>query len=101
MVILYGTYSNGGDDMKERRIPLTDEQFERLEEDHLSLDAVSCLLGQAIVEAAEERGKRTAEFWKSVHRIAGDQSNKRRLSVDWVNRCIVESIPEEDVSKEK
>jgi hypothetical protein len=72
----------------ERYIPLTDEQHERLWIDRNSAEMVDVMVGNIILQLADEGAKRKYAFWKSVDALA-DRRPGEKCSVDWVNRCII------------
>ena len=74
-------------EMKERIVPLTDDQFDRLDEDRRKMDQVGIIVSSTIRKLAESLARDDRIFWQQVERLA--EARSRVCTVDWVNRCIV------------
>lgn len=69
---------------------LTDDQYEELREGMAEINAIGAVLGQAVAEAAKISAAKEREFWKSVKRLVGGEKALTHITVDWVNRTIIE-----------
>ena len=69
----------------EKRLKMTDEQYELLRTSNMLEDALGVVISGAILKAAEEMAKNKLGFWDTVEKIAGRPVKK----VDWVTREIV------------
>ena len=56
---------------EEKRVKLTDEQYDMLFEDMKTMEGISDIVGRAIVSASMRAAEMEGNFWKSVRRIAG------------------------------
>ena len=76
--------------MSERRIQLTDDQYERLSAGLNADKFAGKFLAAMLNEFCEARVKEQERTWNTIYRLAGVSRNDAEyVTVDWVNRCIV------------
>lgn len=75
----------------DKKIQLTDDQYDRLWRDREAFNLMGKVLGRAIKEATELAAEQEQNFWKVVERLADTTMLKNKLSVDWINRQIIVS----------
>ena len=71
-----------------RKYPLTDDQFERLWDDHTTVKLIGETIGHAIVAASHEATKRERLMWGRVDELTGESRAKTVSKIDWLTRCI-------------
>ena len=78
----------------ERRVKLTDSQFELLYENMTGAqDAV--FLGEVLDAAIKKRQLRDRLAWESVRMLLGAEADEE-VAIDWVNRCVFVRLREAD-----
>lgn len=75
--------------MTERRIPLTDEQFDRLWLEHETMETVSQVLADTVMIVAKEKAKKLKLFWESIRNLTGKDPANNSHTIDWVSREII------------
>ena len=71
-----------------RKYPLTDDQFERLWDESLTVKVIGETIGHAIVAASQEASRRERKMWDRIAALTGESRDKTVPKIDWINRCI-------------
>ena len=84
--------------MPERRIELTDDQYDRVVCALNSYKFAGEFLASLLHEFCEKQVKEHERAWDMIYSLAGvSRDYAGRVSVDWVNRCII--VREKDGDK--
>lgn len=72
-----------------RVIPLTDDQFERLEHDFKLSEEVGSIIAKAMKELACESITRQTNAWNEVFQLANVDLETEKCEVSWLRRAII------------
>jgi hypothetical protein len=82
-----------------RRIKLTDEQYDLLNEDFRSLRILGDVVSNVLMAVSREAARQEIEIWKTVHSLA-EVDRSEDCKVDWITREIIVSKKEQDVRQD-
>ena len=85
--------------MTERTVPLTDDQYTTLRNTFDLEHVVVDVLGKLAQQLAEDRAKQQRKAWDTIYRLAKTApSDSNKVTVDWINRCIVVKVDDTECS---
>lgn len=74
---------------EKRRVELTDDQYEQLWQEHRTRSLAGKLLSDMAAELLSEMAKSERMQWECLARTVGADRRYKRLTIDWINRCVL------------